>query len=387
MLKQSLALRLEEVSRRYRRLYRRLALAAVWCVAAALGGALLLAGQASLVAAAILVTLAACLGIAFWMFAQRPAKDVSWIARRIEARHPELNSLLVSAVEMQPLYGRDGFGFLQDSVLRRRPWPLLRRKMERRRPRLEGPLAHSFCNSPPLPPCSWWLACSWFAAKDSSANAGPLGSKDALAAAQAQGGVKVEPGDAEIERGSSLLVMARFTGDVPSEAELVLESPSRPESRQPMLRGLDDPIFGARVSEVSEDLEYLVAYTDGETRRYRITVFEFPALISADARLAFPSYTGLAETVVQDTRRVTAVVGTELTLECHLNKPVKLAWLQGEEGAKIELAADSADASLVARQLDAQGIRQVEAASGRRRRTEMQAAAGIPFPGNGESTS
>ncbi len=51
-------------------------------------------------------------------------------------------------------------------------------------------------------------------------------------------------------------------------------------------------------------------------------MFDYPDLVQADAKLAFPEYTGQAEAVVEDTRSVTAVEGTRLTLICRLNKPV-----------------------------------------------------------------
>ena len=45
-------------------------------------------------------------------------------------------------------------------------------------------------------------------------------------------GVEVDPGNIELERGTSLLVVARFHGAVPAEASLVVESPGQPESRR-----------------------------------------------------------------------------------------------------------------------------------------------------------
>src|SRR5947209_11756398 len=45
-----------------------------------------------------------------------------------------------------------------------------------------------------------------------------------------------------------------------------------------------------------------------------VTVFEYPRLEKADARLVFPAYTGLEERIVQDFRTVSVVEGTELTL-------------------------------------------------------------------------
>ena len=64
------------------------------------------------------------------------------------------------------------------------------------------------------------------------------------------------------------------------------------------------------------------------TPTYKVTVFEYPRLERADARLVFPSYTGMPEKLVQDVRTVNVVEGTQLTLRCLLNKPVKPAALR-----------------------------------------------------------
>ena len=58
-----------------------------------------------------------------------------------------------------------------------------------------------------------------------------------------------------------------------------------------------------------------------------MTVFEYPRLERADARLEYPNYTGLEERLIQDIRTLSVVEGTEVTLICQLNKPVKTAQL------------------------------------------------------------
>src|SRR5207342_1298945 len=56
--------------------------------------------------------------------------------------------------------------------------------------------------------------------------------------------VAVEPGNAEIERGTALLVVARFKGQVPADATLVIEG--NDEARA-MTRNLEDPTFAGYV--------------------------------------------------------------------------------------------------------------------------------------------
>src|SRR5690606_14455903 len=90
--------------------------------------------------------------------------------------------------------------------------------------------------------------------------------------------VVVEPGNTEIERGTSLLVVAKFGRSVPAEAMLAVrlaqptgEEPS--DSLRAMTRSLDDPQFVGRVDRVMGDLVYHVEYASRKTDEYRIRVF------------------------------------------------------------------------------------------------------------------
>ncbi len=100
-----------------------------------------------------------------------------------------------------------------------------------------------------------------------------------------------------------------------------------------MSKSLDDPVFAGRVANVQTDLTYHVEYAGERSPTYRVTVFEYPELERADIKLAFPSYTGQPDTLVEDALQITAVEGTNLTLLAHLNKEVARAQLIGEDHA------------------------------------------------------
>ena len=142
--------------------------------------------------------------------------------------------------------------------------------------------------------------------------------------------ITVAPGDAQVERGTGLVVAARFDGALPAEATLVLNSESGKESRIPMARQLADPIFGASVPEISAAGVYHIEYGGKKTRDYKITIFEFPALVRADADLIYPAYTGLTNRTIRDTLRVSAVQGSHLSFTLQLNKQVARARLVGK---------------------------------------------------------
>jgi hypothetical protein len=112
---------------------------------------------------------------------------------------------------------------------------------------------------------------------------------------------------------------------------LVLVSSSGETKQIPLARRLADPVFGASIAEVKEDGRYHIEYGSKKTRDYRITVFDYPALLRADAELRYPDYTGLTNQTIRDTLRVSAVEGTRLTYWLQLNKTVAQARLAGKE--------------------------------------------------------
>ena len=140
----------------------------------------------------------------------------------------------------------------------------------------------------------------------------------------------VTPGDTQVERGTGLVITARFGHTPPAEAALVLVSASGKSQHIPLARHLADPVFGASLAEISEDGLYRVEYGAKKTRDYKIRVFDFPALTRADASLNFPAYTSLTNQTIRDTFRVSAVEGTRLTYTLQLNKPVARARLIGK---------------------------------------------------------
>ena len=106
-----------------------------------------------------------------------------------------------------------------------------------------------------------------------------------------------------------------------------------------MSASLNDPVFGGRIPVVDQPLDYAVELGGQTTPTYHVTVFEYPRLEKADAKLVYPSYTGLEPRVVQDVRTLSVVEGTELTLTCYLNKSVKSATLLEDKQPPIVLAA------------------------------------------------
>lgn len=254
------------------------------------------------------------------------------LATRLEVAFPELEGRLLTAVEIEPTPAR-GVSFLEQRVIfeacdhaRRRDW---------RHVVSLGSVGLAHLGQ--LAALTALLA-SMLVLRSS---APPTLLAVAPAAAR---GLTVTPGDITLERGQNLVVLARFGGEAPATAELVWTGRGGEERRLAMVRSLSDPLFGATVPEVEHDLTYGVESAAGHSPRYTVKVFEYPRLESADADLEFPAYTGLPPRRVADTRRVTAVEGSRLSLALRLNKPVAAAWLipRGAAAQPIPLTLDPA---------------------------------------------
>ncbi len=155
---------------------------------------------------------------------------------------------------------------------------------------------------------------------------------------------EITPGDAEIERHSAVVVAVRFPADsVPSSATLVYHPAGAERQRAPMHRSLSDPVFAFTLSSVAADTAYHIEHDNDRSRSFTLTVFDRPALLRADASLDYPDYTGLADRRIEDTRRISAVVGTHLTYDFAFNKPVARATLRTANNNEIPLAAASSD--------------------------------------------
>lgn len=291
--------------------------------------------------AAVVGALAAGATLLVCLAAQKTGPDYREVARRIEQQHPELHSLLLTAVEQSP--DRDGgeLNYLQQRVVREATIEALSSKWTDSVP----PAQFAFAR------VAHWAALVWFAL---ALLYSTPASREYGVHSPAVAGVTVTPGDATIERGSALVVLVKFPGKPPREATLVINSAGETNQNIALIKNLDDPVFGGSIAEVKEDLDYRIEYTSGRTKDFKVRVFDYPRLERADAHLKFPEYTGKAAADVKDTRRVSAVEGSHLDWSLHLNKPVASARLVAKDKTVLELLVETnkAFAALTNQMLD-----------------------------------
>jgi len=317
---------LEPVAQRHRRLRLLDRLSAWWAVLALVGGILFLVGQANAFTYALFLTAVFAGALIIRSRSRAWEPDYSQVARKIEQRHPELHALLATAVEQTAGTSANELNYLQQRTIAEAI------RASRKQNWLDAIPVARWARSIALQVVALGaLLVAWRALDLPRAETFP-GS-----ASVAPPSVEVSPGDATIERGSGLVVLAKFQGEVPGEATLVLQPMNEPPQRIPLVRNLSDPVFGGGVPEVQNDLTYHIAYNGTATRDFAIRTFEHPRLERADAALRFPEFTGLAEKKLPDVRRVSAVVGSRLNVSFHLNKPVKSASLLAKDGASVPL--------------------------------------------------
>ena len=290
--------------------------------------------------------LGAAMLFAQWLTTRRKSRDSGWIAHQIENRFPELDHRLVTTLGELSRHSGQPMGYLQQSVLQETMahahhngwWTVVPSKA------LQGVRSRAlvaFClmMASAIGLLKWQPPASAFLIRTSDA-------VEEEVAVVADFDIKIEPGDTSVEKGSNLIVIARFGKRVPKEAQLVATDGTE-EWRIPMSRSLEDPLFGGTLTGVETDLEYYVTYGRSKSKTYRAAVFTYPQLVRGDALLEYPGYTDQAARNVEDTRRVSVVEGTRVTWAMHLNKP-------GDRGA-----ADSAG-----------GRRRDSAAAGSKRSSE-----------------
>ena len=339
--------KLQRVIRRHQwvGLWRKLAM--WWAVSALVGLALVSlqreTGWSSPFALPLLAAIAAAVasGIAIKHFQTAP--DYRWAAQKIEEANPALKGVLLTAVQQHLAPGAEP-GYLQHRVLQE----AIARSQEQ-----------NWTGVVPTSRLAWTqsvhavaLVAFVFTLVNIRVGAPAKMGETVWVGPE---GISISPGDTSIEKGESLVVLARFGQTLPPTVGLIVSEKNAVARTIPLVKSLADPVFGGSVPEVAGDFTYHLEYRGEKTRAFKVSVFEHPRLVRADADLVFPDYTKLPPKHIEETRRVSAVVGTKLDFALQLNKPVASAQLVARDGKKtaipLTVTADKAVATLTAFEL------------------------------------
>jgi hypothetical protein len=330
--------RLQRVRRRFQRLRYWQTVGIVSTAAALLLGLLWLTGTLPELnwtqGITVFVAIAVLACTAALVTAFRAFSDVRSVAARIESAFPELHQRLLAAIDQRP--DADG------------RYTYLQRRLFDSASRHDTEVDWSGTVDPRVLR-SWSLVAILSTGFVASVLWMAIGRPQGMANLSDQNrdpGVAemvVEPGDQEIERGTSLMITAEFPRDqVPGAATLVVGAEGDQISR-PMKRNLDDPMFAAFLPEVDQSVPYHIDLGQRKSVTYQLTVFEFPRMVRCDALIEPPSYTGRSPETIEDTIRIAVPEGTSLTWRIDLNKPVATANLISADGEihPLRLADDS----------------------------------------------
>ena len=354
---QHISRQLNKVVRRLIRLRRWWALSWVWSVVALASAVLVMtipAGETAALISNVLIGLAAVGSI--WILRPRRVTEGERLAtaRLIEQRWPSLDQRLLTVIEQTPDAGLGGFSWLQQELATEvrshsyaNEWKEgvpMRRVLTR--------VATALC-------AVVLTACL---ASQVRTEAGlTLGTIDDPVSDEQPGEssledfkVTIEPGTAEVERGTALLITATFEGRLPSTVTMLpvnedssakgdeLENQDEPTNSRPMRQSLKDPLFGTRLPTVDAPFDYQIKYDDQKSEVFRISVYELPQIVQVDATIEFPSYSEMPNELIDDTWRVSAVEGSSVVLTCRLNKEVADGRLIDRDGNEFQLVAATA---------------------------------------------
>ncbi|WP_437185214.1 hypothetical protein SH668x_002312 [Planctomicrobium sp. SH668] len=285
--------------------------------------------------------------------ASRRQRDFLDAAILIEKNYPELDSRLITAIQQRPEQEQWNLTFLQTELLSQVFGQLRQQNWHQAVGSREFWLAHA-ANAVAVVVCLVLLP-PW-----SHLESGPNTDAPPFVESRSENSdgalvIEVEPGNAEIERGTSLLVIARFPERIPGQVQLVAVGAEGNEVRTPLEKSLKDPLFGGRIPNVEGNLKYRVEFDGQSSEEFLVTTFEYPELRRADASAVYPEYTELAPRKFEDIRTLSVVEGTKLDFLCELSKPVASAVLVDDQQMELSLETNIAALASTQFKLDTVG--------------------------------
>ncbi len=162
--------------------------------------------------------------------------------------------------------------------------------------------------------------------------------------------LEIQPGNVEIARGSDLLVQARlfeFSAEVVDVVSRVGDDEQW--TRTPMITAPAEEADGEAEGEVhdyeasffdlQDKLEYFVEAGNIRSRTFTVDVRDLPYVEQIDLTYQFPSYSGLSDKVVEDGGDIAALAGTTVRLDVRPTFAVTAGRILFEDGEPIELTA------------------------------------------------
>jgi hypothetical protein len=302
--------------------------AAAVVVLAALVATLVVAGHGIplVVTAAVATTLsAAALGYALWPCRRTPSNRQ--IARYIEERAPELDDVVVTAVDasgrpeitprMRNILAADAARALDALSLDVVVSPQSVRQAGLRAAAATVALGIALAMFAPA---------LWRATGVASAYMFP-----------ARLTVEVTPGAAKVRAGQAITIAARLSGAVEAVVPTVTIGVGK-EERSLRMAPAADGSFALTIDKVTAPFTYAVTAAATRSGDYAVTVIHPPRVERIDVRYEFPRGLGLEARTDEDSGDIYGPAGTSVSLAVTADKPITSAALVLADGTKVPLA-------------------------------------------------
>jgi hypothetical protein len=151
--------------------------------------------------------------------------------------------------------------------------------------------------------------------------------------------IVVEPGNAEIARGSDLPVKAQLIGFDSSDVKLFTLTGTGnswvPQGMEPEQRGCG---FLYLLVDLQTPFQYYVESKGIRSSVYQVSLSDMPQARRIDLHYVFPAYTGMPPQDVLNEGDISAVIGTNVGVSVQFSQPVKSSRLLLDDRSVIELA-------------------------------------------------
>jgi hypothetical protein len=152
--------------------------------------------------------------------------------------------------------------------------------------------------------------------------------------------IMLVPGDATVRRNSDLTVRAQIEGFNPQEAMLYVRFADQAEwERAPMQRAQSKPSdFELKLFALRSPLKYYVVADGTRSAEHTVIVADLPRIEEVRLTYHYPEWTGLPAQTETESRDITAVAGTKVSIEVRSDAPLQDPVLV-HDGAEERLAA------------------------------------------------
>ena len=158
--------------------------------------------------------------------------------------------------------------------------------------------------------------------------------------------ISVEPGNLELQRGSSVTIIATVNNARPASINLRMQDDNVNWRDFNMARdgsGSDSASYSYYIPSLQEDVTYYVSFTEEgqhNSSQFQIKLFDLPQVERIDVAFDYPDYTGVMDNEEEDGGDMVVPEGTQVDLSISFNKAIASAQLEfdpsyDEEGNEV----------------------------------------------------